>query len=168
MKRFLEMPRAFRISVVYSGLIILSLIVLNLLSSPGYLWCVYPLFGVLWWPLSVYFAGRKQPLEYALCGTALLSAMFLFAYLISSFGAHPWFLYPILGVFWWPLSVWGARAGARRFASVAAQYIILMLLVINLLTSPGYWWWIYPAVFVIWWPLGMSLSRLTRKEGEPS
>ena len=97
MKRFLEMPRAFRISVVYSGLIILSLIVLNLLSSPGYLWCVYPLFGVLWWPLSVYFAGRKQPLEYALCGTALLSAMFLFAYLISSFGAHPWFLYPILG-----------------------------------------------------------------------
>ncbi len=167
MTRFLETPRRFRIAVVYSALIILSLLLLNLLSSPRYLWCVYPAFGVLWWPLSAYFAGREQPLEFALCGAALVSATAFFGYLISSFGHHPWFLYPALGVFWWPLSVWGARAGARRFASTAAQYIILTVLVVNLITSPGFWWWIYPSVCVVWWPIILHLTRLTKKESDP-
>lgn len=166
MTSFLSMPRKFRIAAVYAALISLSVIVLNLLSSPGYLWCIYPIFGILWWPLSAYFAGRRQPLEFALCGAALVSVMMFFGYLISSFGSHPWFLYPMLGVFWWPLSVWGARAGARRFSSTAAQYIILTVLVINLITSPGHWWWIYPAVCVVWWPIILHLSRYTRKEGE--
>jgi hypothetical protein len=161
------MTRAFRISVRYSALIILTLIVLNRLTS-GYPWCIYPIFGILWWPLSAYFAGRKQPFQYALCGTALLWAMFLLTYLFSTFGAHLWFVYPMMAVFWWPLSVWGAMVGAKKFSVVAAQYIIAMVLAINLLTSWGTWWWIYPAIGVIWWPLILHMPRQGQKEGEQS
>ena len=168
MERFLQTPRRFRIAVVYSGLIVLPLVLLNLLTSPGYLWCIYPIFGVAWWPLSAYFAGRREPLKYALAGTALLWALFLLTYLISSFGAYPWFLYPMLATFWWPLGVWGAKAGARKFSVVAAEYIVLMLLIINLLSSPNFWWWLFPAFGVVWWPLTMHLPRIKRKEGEQS
>jgi hypothetical protein len=157
--------KSLQTSLFFAGAIAVSMITLNILTS-SFPWCIYPVFGVLWWPLSVFFAGRKQPLLYAAAGTALLWALFLLTYLFASFGAHPWFLYPMLGTFWWPLSVWGSSAGARRFSVTATLYIILMLLVINLLASPGYWWWIYPSIFVIWWPVSQYLRDKNRKEGE--
>ena len=162
---WLRLSKGFRISVVYSAMIILTLVILNILTA-AYPWSLYPIFGVLWWPLSAYFAGRKQPFQYALCATGLLLVFFLSIYVFSSFGAHPWFIYPMLAVFWWPLSVWGAHAGAKKFSVVAAEYIILMVLTINLLTSPGYWWWIFPAVSVIWWPLAIWLHDKNKREGE--
>ena len=162
------MSKAFRLSVQISATIALGLVLLNLLTSPRYPWCMYPIFGLAWWPLSAYFAGRKQPLQFAYAGTALLGALFIFTYLFSSFGAHPWFIYPMLGVFWWPLSVWGAQAGAKRFSITAAETIIASLLLINLLTSPGFWWWLYPALGVIWWPLALHLPDLKHREGESS
>ena len=167
MRQFDEMPAAFRTAVIYTALISITVIVLNRLTT-GYLWCIYPIFGMLWWPLSAYFQGRHDPLRFALCGAGLLSALFLLTYIISSFGAHPWFLYPMLGVFWWPLGVWGATAGARKFSIAATQYIVITLLLINLLTSPQVWWWQYPTVLVIWWPLSLHLHHIHQKEGEPS
>jgi hypothetical protein len=159
------MKRSLQTALYVSGGIIVSLILLNRLTS-SYPWCMYPVFGILWWPLSVYFAGRKEPLRFAVYGTALLYALLLFTYLFSSPGAHPWFIYPMLGVFWWPLSVWGSLVGAKRFSVTATMYLVLMLLVINLLSSPGFWWWIYPAVFVLWWPAAVCLRDRNRKEGE--
>lgn len=166
-ERWMQQTKAFRVAVVYAGMIGLTFIILNALTS-WYPWCVYPIFGLMWWPLSVYFAGRRQPYHFALCGTGLLSLFFIFIYLSSTFGAHPWFLYPMLAAFWWPLGVWGAHVRAQRFAIVGAEYVILMMVVINLLTSPDYWWWIYPAIGVIWWPLGIYLHSLNHKEGDPS
>jgi hypothetical protein len=159
------MTRRFQIAVFFSGAVILSVMILNLVT-PGVPWCIFPIFGILWWPLSVYFAGRKQPLLFAAYGTGLLWALFLLTYLFTSPGAHPWFLYPMLGTFWWPLSVWGSIVGARKFSVTATLHIILTLLTINLITSPGAWWWIYPSIFVIWWPLSMHLHFLNRKEKE--
>ncbi len=164
-EKWMKLPKRFRVSVVYSAMIIFWLVVLNVLTS-RYPWCMYAVFGLLWWPLSAYFVGRRQPLLYALCATALLALFFLFIYLFTSFGAHPWFIYPMLGVFWWPLGVWGAKAGAKKFSVVGAEYVVLMMLMINLLTSPHYWWWIYPTLAVIWWPLGVYLHGLNHKDGE--
>jgi hypothetical protein len=166
MNRFLAMPRNFRVAAFYWALIALSALTLNLLTSPRYLWCAYPVLGALWWPLSAYFRGSRQPLLFALCGAGLVTATFFIAYRISSPGAHPWYVYPMLCVFWWPLSVWGHAAGARRFSVVAAQYIILMALTINMITSPGFWWWLFPAALVIWWPLILYFPKLRRKEGD--
>ncbi len=153
------MTKALRTSVFFSALIILMTVTTNLLTSPGFLWCIYPVFGVLWWPLSVFYAGRKQPLNYALLGTALLFSLFLLTYLFASPGAHPWYLYPMLAAGWWPLSVWGAQAGPRRFSVAGGLYVILTVLVINLIASPSFWWWVYPAFFVLWWPVSVLLGE---------
>jgi hypothetical protein len=159
------MTKSFQTSLFFSGAVILSVMILNLLT-PGYPWCMYPIFGILWWPLSAYFAGRKQPLRFAAYGTGLLWSLFLLTYLFSTPHAHPWFLYPMLAVFWWPLSVWGSTVGARKFAVTATLHIILTLLVINLITAPDHWWWIYPSIFVLWWPASMHLHYLNRKDKE--
>ena len=205
------MNKTLRTSLVYSLAIIAMVVTINLLTSPGFLWCIFPVFGILWWPMSVYFAGKRRPLAYSLCGTALLIGLFVGTYLVASPGAHPWFLYPVLGVIWWPvsvyfarkkqpllfsvigflllaalfiglylfvsphahpwflypllgivwwpLSVWGAKQGARAFSVAGGLTVILSLLVVNLVASPGFWWWVYPAFFTLWWPVSVLLGK---------
>jgi hypothetical protein len=46
-------------SIVGSLLIIGLMLFINLYLSPGFLWCVFPIFGVLWWPLSMFFRWIK-------------------------------------------------------------------------------------------------------------
>ena len=165
MKWFEAQSRGFQRAVFFAAGISLMMITLNVLSS-SYPWCMFPIFGIAWWPLSAYFAGRHQPLHYAVGGTALLWALFLLTYLFSSPGAHPWYLYPMLGTGWWPLSVWGSMVGARRFSVTATLYILLTLFIVNQLSSPDFWWWLYPAVFVVWWPVSMHLRGRSTKEGD--
>lgn len=153
------MTGRLRTAVVYTAMILLSTLTINLLTSPGFLWFVFPAFGALWWPLSAYFSGKQKPLAYALCGAGLTAALLIVTYLIASPGAHPWFLYPVLGLAWWPLSVWGSQNGAKRFSLAGGFYIIFTLLVVNLITSPSFWWWVYPSFFVLWWPLSVHLGE---------
>jgi hypothetical protein len=205
------MSKALRTALVYSLAFIAMVVTVNLLTSPGFLWCVFPVLGVLWWPVSAYFAGKRRPFDYSLCGAALLigllvgtylvaspgahpwflypvlgvvwwpvsvyfarhkqplafavvgflliAALFLALYLFASPGAHPWYLYPILGAFWWPLSVWGAKQGARAFSVAGGLTVILTLLAVNLVASPAFWWWVYPAFFTLWWPVSVLLDK---------
>ncbi len=46
-------------SVVGSLLIIGLVLFINLHITPGFLWCIFPIFGVLWWPLSMFFRWLK-------------------------------------------------------------------------------------------------------------
>lgn len=46
-------------SIIGSLLIITLMLFINLYISPGFLWCVFPIFGVLWWPLAMYFHWRR-------------------------------------------------------------------------------------------------------------
>ncbi len=46
-------------SVVGSLLIIGLVLFINLNITPGFLWCIFPIFGVLWWPLSMFFRWLK-------------------------------------------------------------------------------------------------------------
>lgn len=45
----------FPLSIYASLLISVFFITVNVVSSPETIWAVYPIFGVLWWPLSMYF-----------------------------------------------------------------------------------------------------------------
>ena len=38
-----------------SSLIITLMVLINLTTSPAILWCFFPIFAVLWWPLSISF-----------------------------------------------------------------------------------------------------------------
>ncbi|MFT8322144.1 MAG: hypothetical protein ABF649_14690 [Bacillus sp. (in: firmicutes)] len=49
----------FRFSVHGSILIIIFFILVNSISSPDTIWAVYPIFAVLWWPLSMYYYAYK-------------------------------------------------------------------------------------------------------------
>ena len=47
-------------SVHGSVLISLFFIIVNLISSPDTVWAIYPIFAVLWWPLSMYYFYNKK------------------------------------------------------------------------------------------------------------
>jgi uncharacterized membrane protein len=49
----------FCFSIAGSVLIIALMIFINLYAAPDFLWCVFPIFAVLWWPLAMYFRWRK-------------------------------------------------------------------------------------------------------------
>jgi len=42
-------------SLAGSLLIIGLVLFINLYVTPGFLWCIFPIFGVLWWPLAAFF-----------------------------------------------------------------------------------------------------------------
>lgn len=46
-------------SIVGSLMIIALMLFINLYTSPRFLWCVFPIFGVLWWPLVMFFRWKK-------------------------------------------------------------------------------------------------------------
>jgi hypothetical protein len=46
-------------SIIGSLLIIGLVLFINLYVTPGFLWCIFPIFGVLWWPLAMVFRWIK-------------------------------------------------------------------------------------------------------------
>ncbi|WP_312096571.1 hypothetical protein [Niallia sp.] len=50
----------YRYSIHGSILISLFFIIVNLISSPDTVWAIYPIFAVLWWPLSMYYYFKKE------------------------------------------------------------------------------------------------------------
>ncbi len=53
----------FKFSIYASLLISIFFISVNVISSPHVIWAVYPIFVVLWWPLSMYYFVYKRKLE---------------------------------------------------------------------------------------------------------
>ena len=49
---------AMRFSLFGSLIITALMVFINLYYTPGTIWFIYPVFGVLWWPLSLFFFGR--------------------------------------------------------------------------------------------------------------
>jgi hypothetical protein len=47
-------------SVVGSILIILLVVFINFYYTPRVIWCVYPIFAVLWWPLTMLFVYLRR------------------------------------------------------------------------------------------------------------
>lgn len=52
---FVRRQQYFALSTAGSLLTIIFFSVVNLVSSPQTIWAIYPIFGVLWWPLSMYY-----------------------------------------------------------------------------------------------------------------
>jgi len=134
-------------------------LLVNLLTSPGYLWFVYPVFAVLWWPLSVYFVRKKAYTAFSAAAAAYLIAFFILLNFMH-FGGYIWFYYPAFALLWWPLSMLLAKRDTiKLYAIVMSTLTILFLLLINLLHFGGYLWFYYPVYAILWWPLSMLLAR---------
>lgn len=131
----------------------------NLVSSPHAVWAIYPIFAMLWWPMTMYFAKRKSWVGYSVAGTLLMSVFFVAVNLITSPGT-PWAFYPIFAVLWWPLSVACARRRSWLTYSLAGSLLFsAFMLAVNLITSPTTLWAIYPIFAALWWPLSMYFFR---------
>jgi len=50
----------FGLSVVISLLSIIFFVAANIVSSPDAVWAIYPIFGMLWWPLSMYYFYHQR------------------------------------------------------------------------------------------------------------
>lgn len=44
-------------------LIVLLCVFINLYYSPQVIWFIYPMFGVMWWPLALYYHWKKSQYE---------------------------------------------------------------------------------------------------------
>ncbi|MDD1501348.1 permease prefix domain 1-containing protein [Lysinibacillus sp. CNPSo 3705] len=47
-------------SIWGSGLIIVFFIFINLYYTPNIIWAIYPIFAILWWPLTMYFVWSRK------------------------------------------------------------------------------------------------------------
>lgn len=96
---------SMKVAVIGSSSIILYYVILNIFLAPGYLWAIYPAFAVLWWPLSIYHAGKRAYFEFSVHASLLITVFFITANLIST-PTTIWAVYPIFVVLWWPLSMY--------------------------------------------------------------
>ena len=153
-------------SIAGSLLTTVFFVLVNYITSPAYPWFIYPVFLVMWWPMSMYIAGTKRYKLFSVVASFYTIAFFLVVNLVSSPNTI-WFIYPAFAILWWPLSYITCSAKRYKLYSVLASiYFVAFLALVNYITSPGYAWFYYPAYAVIWWPLSMFLLKKNKHSGK--
>lgn len=105
---------SFSFSIWGSILLTAFFVFINFYYAPNVIWFVYPLFAILWWPLSMFAlwkrqkTGRKMAFPYSVAGAGLIIALVLFMNLYYT-PQTIWFVYPAFAVIWWPVSVYFYR-----------------------------------------------------------
>lgn len=147
-------------AVAGAALASIFFIIVNYLTSPGTVWAIYPIFAVIWWPLSMVFA--KHRCGYAVAASVLISMFAIVLNLLLSSGTV-WAIYPIFAIVWWPLSLLFARRKNKMgFAIAGAALISLFFAAVNLLYTPRVLWAVYPIFTVAWWPLSLYFFKYRR------
>ncbi len=96
---------------IWGALLISGLFLfINFYYTPKTIWFVYPIFAVLWWPMSLYFRWihlKKDVavgLPFSICSFFLIFGLMLFINLYYS-PKFIWFVYPTFAVLWWPIAM---------------------------------------------------------------
>ncbi len=153
-------PFGFSIAAVI--LIAATLAAVNLITSPGILWCVFTVPALLWWPLAAGFAGKHKPFGFAILGALLAIGTLVAINLITS-PSFLWSVFAALGILWWPAAVLFAKKKSPLGLSIAGSMLAMALLAaINFMTSPGFPWCVFPLFGILWWPLSVYF-HVTRK-----
>ncbi len=138
---------------------ILLLFIINDLTTPDYLWFLYPAFFLILWPLSLYFIMKKKYKLYAYFCTTLLILYMLIENILNS-PEHPWILYAAYPLIWWPITVsLGKQSKTLTYAWIVSITTILYYAILNLFLSPVHPWVIYPTYVILWWPLILYYAR---------
>lgn len=97
---------------IWGGVIITALFLFtNLYYTPEHIWFVYPVFAVIWWPMSMFFywfsqkSGKSMSFLYSVTAFALILALLLFMNFYYS-PRSVWFIYPAFAVIWWPIAMY--------------------------------------------------------------
>ncbi len=149
-------------AVIGAAMIIAITCITNYYTSPGFPWAIFPVFGVLWWPLSVYFGRSKKFKAFSVVGSLLIAGLAYLVYAVTS-GDFPWYIFPVFGVLWWPLAmILGTAGRPKLFAAVSALYISAFFVLVNYVTSPAFPWAMFPIFGVMWWPLSVIINPSKR------
>jgi hypothetical protein len=96
---------------VWGAILIAALVLfINFYYSPSVIWFVYPVFAVIWWPMSMFFSWLRvrndKPigLLYSVCGFILIIGLLSFINFYYS-PSVIWVVYPAFAVIWWPLAM---------------------------------------------------------------
>lgn len=121
--------------------------------TTDYIWCIYPIYAIMFWPLGVYLFQSKNIKRYSVIGSLLTIGMLTFCNLYTSSG-HFWFLYIVLPMIWWPVCIgMGSRALSFGFTLFSFLMIGSSYVLLNIFYSPGHPWSIYVLYVLIWFPL---------------
>jgi hypothetical protein len=138
-------------SYFVSSSLIMYYFVLNIYFEPRFLWCIFPIFALVWWPLSLNCANRPRLLGMLGAGWTII---FLAVLNMITTRDLFWAIHPIFAIIWWPVSVYFAKK-TFRFAVIGAVMTIAYFSVVNFSTSPNQLWAVYPTFAIIWWPLSV-------------
>jgi hypothetical protein len=96
---------------VWGAILITALVLfINFYYTPSVIWFVYPVFAVIWWPMSMFFRwwhiknDRPIGLAYSICGFILIIGLLTFVNLYYT-PTVIWVVYPAFAVIWWPLAM---------------------------------------------------------------
>ncbi|KQL40053.1 hypothetical protein AN960_08830 [Bacillus sp. FJAT-25509] len=131
----------------------------NFITSPNTIWFIYPCFFILFWPISLYFIGKRSMKQFSLFGSIVLLAFLLTENLIHS-PDYLWFFYAAFPIISWPVFMYlGKNARTLPIALLGSIITIAYYGLLNFIASPEYPWVIYPAFAIIWWPLSIYHAK---------
>lgn len=138
---------------------ILFFIIVNFLTSPNYLWFIYPSFFLLLWPLSMQsFKYGNYKIHSVIVSTLIIFFLLAINYLHSP--EHPWILYVWYPIIWWPLLMLLEKKRTTVSLGIVASIVtIVYYSFLNIIISHGYPWAIYPIFAVLWWPMALYYTK---------
>ena len=145
----------FGFSIAGGALLIATFITINILTSPQFQWSLFPVFAILWWPVSVYSYSRKSAMVMAVLGSTISIIFFVAVNLITS-SQFPWSIFPVFSLLWWPIAVYMAGKKNILLMSILSTLLIVTFFVtVNLITWPSFIWSFFPVSVLLWWPLSV-------------
>ncbi|MDR1540136.1 MAG: hypothetical protein LBU32_19480 [Clostridiales bacterium] len=149
-------------SIAASIYVLLFLILNNILqtSFPWVLFCI-PAFAI--WMIASLLTRRmlSAPLAFTLTSAVAAYYAALNVFLAPN---HPWSLYVIFALLWYPFTVWLAEKGALALSIFGFLWSAAFYITVNLITTPNVIWAIYPIFAVFWWPLSIFFFGRKRRE----
>ena len=96
---------------IWGAILITALFLfVNFYYTPNIIWFVYPLFAVIWWPMTMFFHWIHNKndvhvgLTFSVCSFILITGLLLFINIYYTPDVI-WSVYPVFGVIWWPLAM---------------------------------------------------------------
>lgn len=138
------------------------LAVLNHITTPDTLWCIYPIYAVIWWPIGVLLCCRKHFLAFALAGS-LTTLLFLAVVNLVTTPQNLWFFYALPPLLCFPAGVYLRNKMSIPIVVLFSLILVAYFPVINLVFTPGRFWAIYPIFVTLWWPLHLIFRNDYKK-----
>jgi len=127
----------------------------NLLLPPIELWFLYAVFPLLLWPVVMYAGRQAANLPFAIAGSIIGIGYYLALNLFMSPG-HPWILYLLLPLVWWPVAIAFKRIAKNiGFLFVSITVFIIYYGILNIFVSTGHPWSLYLIYPYAWAVIGM-------------